>query len=227
MYWQENSKKDIAPTDDVQDLVFKIRCSSLPVDHAYALSEAITEILPWMLSTEGSGIHQVYAAESGNGWIRPENPDEIIPLSKRIKLVLRVPKSQLESALSLEGKTLNIAGNEMKIGTVDTRPLSIITTLFSRYLVFSEEPEAENIFLDHAMEGLQAISVQPEKMLPGREKTIQMPGKMIKTRSLMITGITAEESIRLQQKGLGLHQHLGCGIFLPHKDIVEVGKMPE
>ena len=227
MYWQENNNKDITPTEEVQDLVFKISCTSLPVDHAYALSESISEILPWMQTAEGSAIHQVYVAESGNGWMRPEDPNELLHLSRRTKLVLRVPKAHLDSALSLEGETLHVAGNKMQIGKVEKRPLSVITTLFSRYLVFSESPELEEAFLDHAMEELQAMAIRPEKMLPGREKTIQTPGKMIKTRSLMITGITVEESIRLQQKGLGIHQHLGCGIFLPHKDIAEVGKLPE
>lgn len=227
MYWQENSKKDIKPTDEIQDLVFKIQCSSLPVDHAYALSEAITPLLPWLKTATGAGIHQVYVAESGNGWMRPENPDELLYLSRRTKLVLRVPDKNLDSALQLEGKQLDIAGNKMIVGTVEKRPLSVLTTLFTRYLVFSDEQENEVDFLENTMKALRDISVLPEKMLPGREKTIQMPGKMIKTRSLMITGISVEESIRIQQHGLGLYQDLGCGIFLPHKDILEVGSMPE
>jgi len=227
MYWHENSSKDVKPNEDVQDLAYKIECTSLPVDHAYALSEAITEILPWMKSAEGAGIHQIHVAASGNGWMRPENPDEILHLSRRTKLTLRVPKEFLESALSLQGKTLNVAGSKMTIGAPEIRPLSVITTLYARYLVFSDEPEPENIFLENAMMSLQSISIRPEKMLPGKEKTIQMPEKMIKTRSLMLTGINAEESIRLQQKGLGKYPHLGCGIFLPHKGILEVGTTPD
>jgi CRISPR-associated protein Cas6 len=135
-----------------------------------------------------------------------------------------VPERYFDAALSLEGKNLAVAGNEMLVGAVEKRSLSTITTIYSRYLVFSNDPQAEEQFMDNAMQALQAMSVRPEKMLPGREKTIQMPGKMLKTRSLMITGITVEESLRIQQQGLGLHQHLGCGIFLPHKGIEEVGK---
>ena len=227
MYWQEENKKDVTISDEVQDLVYKIRCASLPVDHAFALAEEIISLLPWMASETGAGIHSIHVADSGNGWMRPENPDALLHLSRRTKLILRVPKNRLESALSLVDETLDIAGNKMTIESVEQRPLSKITTLFSRYLVFSEQPEPENIFLDKAMQALQEIDIIPKKLLPGLKKTIQKPGKMIKTRSLMIAGLSAEESFRLQQRGLGLHHHLGCGIFIPHKDIEEIGKTPE
>jgi len=227
MYWQETNKKDVAISDEVQDLVYKIRCTSLPVDHAFALAEEIISLLPWMASETGAGIHSIHVADSGNGWMRPDDPDALLHLSRRTKLILRVPKNRLQSALSLVDETLDIAGNKMTIDSVEQRPLSKITTLFCRYLVFSEKPESENIFLDKAMKALQEIGILPKKLLPGLEKTIQKPGKMIKTRSLMIAGISAEESFKLQQKGLGMHHHLGCGIFIPHKDIEEIGSTPE
>ncbi|MDH3609566.1 MAG: hypothetical protein OEQ24_10045 [Gammaproteobacteria bacterium] len=44
------------------------------------------------------------------------------------------------------------------------------------------------------------------------------------TRSLMIDGLKIEESIYLQQRGLGEGRLVGCGLFMPHKGIEAVGE---
>jgi len=35
----------------------------------------------------------------------------------------------------------------------------------------------------------------------------------------MLAELTPEESVDIQQSGLGPHRHLGCGLFLPMKGI--------
>ena len=35
----------------------------------------------------------------------------------------------------------------------------------------------------------------------------------------MIAGIAPEQSLALQRHGLGAERKLGCGLFIPHKDI--------
>ena len=54
------------------------------------------------------------------------------------------------------------------------------------------------------------------------EKSIKTPDKELKTRSLMMADLTVEDAIKIQQKGLGPHRLLGCGVFILHKDIQEV-----
>ena len=44
----------------------------------------------------------------------------------------------------------------------------------------------------------------------------------IKTRSLMIADISPEESILLQENGIGLYYSYGCGVFIPQKGITAV-----
>jgi len=41
----------------------------------------------------------------------------------------------------------------------------------------------------------------------------------------MLAELSLEESVRLQQRGLGSHRSMGCGIFLPHKGISAVKNM--
>jgi hypothetical protein len=40
----------------------------------------------------------------------------------------------------------------------------------------------------------------------------------------MLADLSTDESIRLQQQGLGPRRLMGCGIFIPHKGIDAVSK---
>lgn len=65
MFWQEDEDKSLPYQipDEVIDLSFAIQCKTLPVDHAWPLSQAILEHLPWLID-EGAGIHHIHVAES-------------------------------------------------------------------------------------------------------------------------------------------------------------------
>jgi hypothetical protein len=69
---------------------------------------------------------------------------------------------------------------------------------------------------------LRDMGIKPKKMLCGTETIINIPDKQLSTRSLMLADLSVEESVQLQMKGLGSHRWLGCGLFIPHKDIKEV-----
>jgi hypothetical protein len=43
----------------------------------------------------------------------------------------------------------------------------------------------------------------------------------------MVADLEPEQSVLLQEKGLGTHRKMGCGLFLPHKGIKPVGDMSE
>ena len=221
MFWQEEKQPDerhVVP-DDIVDVAYEISCRSLPVDHAYALFAALTQALPWV---EGeAGIHPIHGADSGNGWMRPERPDDLLYLSHRTRMVLRVPQHRVAEAQCLSGQALDIAGHAMKVGRATIRPLSTHTTLFSRYIA-ADAALAENAFLERMHADLAAMDVRPKKMLCGIERVIATPSTAIHTRSLMVTEMTVEQSLRLQSRGLGALHHLGCGLFMPHKDIREV-----
>lgn len=222
MYWQESEENErtVVP-DDIVDVLYGIRCRALPVDHAHALSSEVSKILPWFADEETAGLHTIHVAESGNGWIRPEDPEALLHPSRRTKLMLRLPKQRVSDAERLSGATLNVAGHELNVEQATVKSLSPITTVFARYLV-SPEGADETAFLRAARDLLAALGIQPKKMLCGIARTVATPEGALHTRSLMLTELTVEESVRLQQRGLGPGRKLGCGLFLPHKDIHEV-----
>lgn len=223
MYWEEsnNGQEHIVP-DDVVDLVFGISCRCLPVDHAWELSQAIQAALPWFADEVDAGIHSIHVAESANGWIRPDAPDALLHPSRRTKLSLRVPRHRIQDAMALTGSELYIGEHALTINKASERPLSDITTVFARYVASNEVTDgatSEQLFMEAMIERLHTLNVRPKKMLCGIEKRIRTPEGDLSTRSIMLADLDFSESITLQQKGLGEHRQLGCGLFLPHKDI--------
>ena len=204
--------------DEVVDAVFAIECRSLPVDHTWALSAAIQAALPWFAGEPLAGLHTIHGASSASGWMRPEGEDALLQLSHRTRLVLRIPAHRLQDAAALSGQTLDVAGHPMRVGRVSPRPLVRIASLFSRSVIF-EGAADEAAFVAAANEGLRALGVEASTMLCGRDVTLATPEGTFRTRSLMLTVATPAQSLLLQREGLGEARKLGCGLFIPHKDV--------
>ena len=223
MYWQEDDKKDdVSTSDKVVDLHYKIDCKQIPTCHAWELSQALYQVMPWIKDEPEVGVHQIHGATSGNGWERP--PDgELIHLSKRTRMHLRVPVARIEEAAELVGKVLDIAGHSVAIGKMATKSIDPFSTIFSRYIVVSEGM-TEDDFLQSVVEDLKSRGMEPRKLLCGMGHEFEANGERIETRSLMIADLDKAASVALQEVGVGLHRHLGCGIFVPHKGIKAVGE---
>jgi CRISPR-associated protein Cas6 len=222
MLWQEEApQKEANIPQSIVDLVFNMNCRCLPIDHAYALSQAIQQALLWFEQEPQAGLHLIHGAESGNGWIRPDEQDALLYLSRRTKLTLRLPQHRIKDAQDLSGKTLDIAGHSLKVGTAKEKPLSSMPVLFARHLVADPEQD-EDAFLDKAVAQIQQMGIQCRKALCGRTHHFKLPDSELFTRSLMIADLKPSDSITLQQQGLGSEKKMGCGLFVPHKDIKSV-----
>lgn len=223
-FWREEKDSQIhcVIPDDVMDFVFSINCKCLPYEHMYVLYQALQKVLPWLDKEELAGIQPIYGAESGNGWQRPDGkPGELMYISRRQKLSLRMPKTRMTEMQHLVGQTLDVAGYPLMLGKMETRLLSDQPTIFARFVV-SDEGLDETAFLERAAAQMQAMDIRVRKMLAGMERQIVTPDGVLHTRSLMLADLEQDESIRLQQQGLGTHRHLGCGLFLPQKGIKPV-----
>jgi CRISPR-associated protein Cas6 len=210
---------------DIVDAVFAIACPSLPVDHAYALQQAIQDALPWFAQEPHAGLHTVHGAASGSGWMRPEGADALLQLSHRARLALRLPRHRLEDAAALLGRTLQVAGWPLHVERMTLRPLSRITTLFSRCVVLAAGDEA--VFVSVATEELGGLGIKAERMVCGRVTQVATPDRNYQARSLMLAGLSLEQSLLLQRSGLGAGRKLGCGLFIPHKDIADLRSRSE
>ncbi len=213
----DNAATGTAP-DDIVDVVFAITCRSLPVDHAWALSQALEVALPWLSDEPAAGLHTVHGAASGSGWIRPEGADAMLQLSHRARLALRLPRHRLDDAGVLLGRTLDVAGWPLQVDRVAVRPLSRITTLFARNVVYASGDD-ESAFMAAVADELGTLGINPGTLLCGRVTPIATPAHTYETRSLMLAGLTRAQSLEMQRRGLGSLRRLGCGLFIAHKDI--------
>ncbi len=227
MFWQESDAETQPRVPDaVVDVMFPLQqCKSLPVDHAHALASALISAVPWLAEEPQAAIHTIHVAGSQNGWERPsqESGQHLLP-SRRTKLGIRIPRARSdELKAALEGQTFELGGSSFSLGQGKERLLSAEQTLFARHVVASAD-EDEDQFLRRIASELAQRGIKIRKALCGKALSLSSPAGSVLTRSLMLAELSKDDAIALQQQGIGDHQTMGCGIFLPHKGIEAVAK---
>ncbi|WXU00836.1 MAG: CRISPR-associated endonuclease Cas6 [Catillopecten margaritatus gill symbiont] len=219
MFWQEDIKEEhFTLPKTIQDAVFSIRSKVLPMDHAYLLSQGLLKHLPW-LAEVNAGVFDISVAD-GNGWEQDESG--LYYPSKRSKLNIRVPQEKLADIQELTGKTLDLGEYSIDIvKSLESKLMSDMQIVFSKRVVCDKDSSEEE-FLQTAFNQLQALNIQPKKMMAGLQRNIHTPNGIIHTRSLMVANLRKVESVTLQEQGIGEHRLLGCGLFLPQKGIESV-----
>lgn len=225
MFWNEDREEDSSykVPDDIVDLSFAINCKNLPMDHAYALSQALHGALPWLADEAHAGVHLIHGAESGNGWFRPQDTENaLLHLSRRTRMMLRVPKERIEDACRLEGAVLDVDGYALEIGQSAVKYLSTLSTLFARHVVMDTADMDEEVFLSQVAAEMRGLGLRVNKLLCGKSHDLRTPDGVIHTQSVMVADLEPEMAVLLQQKGVGPGRKMGCGLFLPHKGIKAV-----
>lgn len=224
MYWNEDDNENKIP--EVVDVVFKIDCKMLHVDHAWALSEALAKEAPWILEEELFGLHPVHISESANGWQRPDDENAEIHLSKRAHFGIRIPKSRIDDAKELSGLMLNINGHSMKLGKTSIKELVPLPTIHSRYIL-SNKQDTEDEFIEYVASEIQKHEIPLRKLMCGKSSELKIDGKKHFFRSIMVADLNKEHSLLLQHTGIGPHRKMGSGLFIPHKGIASIAKVTE
>ncbi|MDB9829075.1 type I-MYXAN CRISPR-associated protein Cas6/Cmx6 [Candidatus Thioglobus sp.] len=217
MFWQEDTNVEhFTLPESIQEVSFKIQSKILPMDHGFLLAQAMLEHLPW-LSDSNAGIHTIGIAD-GNGWEQSKEGGFYYP-SKRSKLTIRIQHKYLDSAKTIVGQTLNLGEYKIKVVKfINNKLLSEMPVLFSKQVV-CDQSISEEAFLQQCFEELSDLGIKVKKMMAGLERTIQTNDGAIHTRSLMLADLKKDESVLLQEKGLGDHRLLGCGLFIAQKGI--------
>jgi CRISPR-associated protein Cas6 len=193
---------------EMTDVVFALSGRTLPADHAYAVWRQIARLLPWLEAEPEAGILPLRA---------PERGDDLL-LSRRARLVLRVPGSRAQEALQLSGQVLEVDGHALTLGDGRERPLQPHPTLHAQ-LVVSGAPE--DAFLQ-AMAGEMARAGIGGKLICGRRHVLPGSGGKIAGYSLVVHELKPADALALQCCGLGGERHLGCGMFIPYKVIANL-----
>ncbi|MBX2884106.1 MAG: type I-MYXAN CRISPR-associated protein Cas6/Cmx6, partial [Granulosicoccus sp.] len=117
------------PQATMTDVVFRLHCTHLPVDHAQSLADAISVHAPQLNEQPSAGVHPIHVAGSQNGWERPDNEDQTLVLSKRTRLRIRTRLGSDTSLIEqLSGVTLDIAGFPLEIVSGQVKPITPAST---------------------------------------------------------------------------------------------------
>ncbi len=224
--WQDKEdQSQPSPRTTMSDVIFKIECHSLPVDHACDLSTAISNKAPWLLTSDGAGVHPIHVAGTQNGWQRPDaQSGEPLILSKRTRLRIRVPVDQTSRLIDALSDTEHTIGDQtLKITSGRPAALQSSATLFSRYTIYADGCDGEESFLQRVVDDCNRLGFQPTKLLCGMSNELTTPSGLLEAKSVLIADVPVEYSMLLQEKGLGDFRLMGCGIVIPHKGTDAVG----
>jgi CRISPR-associated protein Cas6 len=186
------------------DLAFRLNGTTVPVDHGYALYAALSRIVPELHNAKELGVQPIRGMYGGDGTLH---------IADFSRLILRLPDGQIRLYLPLAGKKLEVDGHSLRVGIPEVRLLRPVTSLRARLVTIKGFMETET-FLDAVKRQLQDLQVTSEAHI-GERKTFRVKDKQVVGFSLGITNLTAEESLTLQEKGLGGRRRMGCGVFVP------------
>ncbi len=222
--WQERTSKPAESlTASTTDVVFKIVCDRLPVDHALPLSQAVNRVAPWLCKSPNAGTHPIHVAGSQNGWERPDmSSDAHLILSRRTRLIIRVDQLRATELIeSLCDQTLHVDGHKLRILSGSTRTIKPAATLFSRYTFFDHirtPADQEEPFMEAVIEQCTQLGYQPTKLMCGKSYQIKTSQGQICARGVLLADVPHTYSQRLQENGMGDLRSMGCGLLIPHKD---------
>ncbi len=189
------------------DLAFRLNGSTVPVDHGYALYAALSRILPEIHETENVGVHPIRGIYSGNGELQ---------LSDFSRLILRLPDEEIRFCLKLAGKRLEMDGHPLSVGVPEIRMLLPVANLRARLVTIKGFLNEEE-FLEAVKRQLQNLNIDCETVL-GQRGTFRVKDKQVVGFEVVVAGLTAEDSVKLQEHGLGGRRKMGCGVFVPSKE---------
>lgn len=193
------------------DVVFALDAQALARDHAQALQQALCAQWPWLSADPGAGIHPIKLV--------PGNQEPAL-LSRRARLLLRVAARRVDELLARPALELLVAGQRVRLGAAHMRELQPHATLYA-YKVAADSADEVSFVAALAPE-LAQLGIGSEPVC-GKHQSMALAGRVQHTFSLMLHGLSAQQSLRLQQYGLGPQRLLGCGVFVPHKSAAAVG----
>lgn len=213
------------------DLSLAIKGTTIPLDYSYALFGALSRIVPQIHGDRRIGVHPI------RGIRREPKRLTLVPQSR---LRLRMPSDEISTYLALVGTGLDLDGSRVMIGfprvirgpegrgrpeaAVRIETLRPAVEVWSRLVTLGQirEPGAFEESLRRQLAGL-GVAAEPS-FLPSTDprgrggperRVLRIKGRKVIGFPIRISGLTAEESLTVQEYGLGSRRRMGCGLFVP------------
>jgi len=218
VFWEEEEETtENKPISDVVDVTYQIKGKTLPSNYLSLIASQMSLQFDWWDELDDIGLQVLIAGEEGNGWFRDQTPNAILYLSRRSRLVLRTPKQMYAQIKNLHNAKLNLGEHDIELVFKHDKSINHSATLYSQHVLSDEDDELR--FLEIVTLELDSLGIVCKKILCGKTRELIINNEKKLTRSLMLNDLSKEDSVKLQNKGLGNFQKLGCGIFVPYKSI--------
>lgn len=190
----------------IVDLAFPlISIQPIPADHGYPLYGALSRILPQLHESNGIAVHPIRGQQIGNRQLQ---------LNERSRLVLRADADHIGQLIALAGKQLDVGGHRLRVGVPQVWTLRPAPALRSRLVTIKGFLDPE-LFRAAAHRQLDEMGVSSEAQLTlGKRRTLRIKDKEVVGYEVLVEALTADESLALQERGLGGRRHMGCGVFV-------------
>lgn len=197
--------------DPFVELCFPVRGKYLPADHGYALFAACVRLNPEIHQQKTLGILTIPGF--------PDKQGKII-LTERSCLRLRTSIPQIPLMYKLAGKSICLGVHQIQIGIPEIFTLKPANKLKSRIVVIKgySEPQAFLLAAQRQLDDLEIsgqISIPTDRQKQFCRKTIKVKPHTVVGFTTEVSGLSDEDSLKLQQWGIGGKRHMGCGYFLP------------
>jgi len=199
---------------------------TLPADHGYALYSAIKQL-----------IQQSEAIPEEQREIPPDvhlcsvsgvpNREGKIYLHRQSRIRLRCPADRVQVWYRLlQNQELNIRGHKIHLIQPRLTLPQPSESLKARLVTFKLESidhlEVPRYFLESCQKALARLEIIGQAFIPSdangdlARRSLQIKDKKIIGYSVVVEGLTDDDSLKLQWHGLGGRQHFGCGWFYPN-----------
>lgn len=204
-------------TPERVDLVWATQGRRIPLDHGYVLYSALSRALPLLHEAPWLSVHPIRGMHAGGGFLQ---------LAKQTRLTLRLPPERIAAVLPLAGRTLDLGGNSLVVGVPSIHSLTPAAVVSSRLVVvrLTKAPKGaegklqmdafREAFEKEARRQLADLSISGPIEV-GKQRQIHVGAQRIVGFGVTVHGLTPEQSLRLQCRGIGGKHRMGCGIFLP------------
>lgn len=205
----------------IVDVSFPLIAESIPRDHGYAVYAAISRAIPALHEARWLGVHPVGGT--------PISEDALS--ARRSQLRLRLPAERIVEVLPLAGSGLDVSGSACRLGVPTVHPLVPAVSLDARMVAIklTSAPHHENAELGRETLDVKAFAARYREEIARQlaELDIAKPFDLRGKRSLTVAGrrilgfsvrvgqLSADESLRLMEHGLGGKRRMGCGLFRP------------
>ena len=184
----------------------------IPLHHQYYLLGAVSRICPVVHEHQSIGIHPIRGFYSRKSYLE---------LTSESHVVVRTSLEHVPELLPLSGKKLTIAECSIRLGVPQIYGL-IPAEQLSSSLVTIKGYETSDGYEAAVQRQLDNLKVSASTSVEiGSRKILQVKNKKIVGFQVNLGQLSPNDSLVIQQHGLGGRRHMGCGIFNPiRKEVV-------